>query len=102
MSSVPVADDDDDVRQTILECVVEEGYTTLEARDGTEALALALSEKPDIVILDHRMPGLSGTDVVRRMRDGGAHAAIILITAASDAALLAESIGVSYFLGKPF
>lgn len=102
MSSVLVADDDDDLRQIIVEHVMDEGYTILEASDGTQALALALAEKPEIVILDNRMPGLLGAEVVHRMRDAGADSAIILITAASDIVKLAKDVGVRCYLGKPF
>jgi two-component system, response regulator, stage 0 sporulation protein F len=102
VSSVLVADDDDDLRHIIVECVADEGYTVLEARDGTQALALVLAEKPEIVILDNRMPGLSGAEVVRRVRDAGGDSAIILITAATDVAKLAAEVGVPFYLGKPF
>jgi CheY-like chemotaxis protein len=102
VSSVLVADDDDDIRQLILEYLAAEGDTVLEAKDGTQALAVALAEQPDIAILDQRMPGLSGTEVVRRMRATGVHVEIIFMTASSDVAKLAQEVGVRCYLGKPF
>jgi two-component system KDP operon response regulator KdpE len=102
VSSVLVADDDDDLRRIMLEHFADEGYTILEAKDGKQALAIALAEAPEIVILDNRMPGLSGAEVVHRMHDAGARSTIILITAACDVAKLAKDVGVRCYLGKPF
>lgn len=102
-ATVLIADNDDDFRQTIAEAIREEGnWNALEARDGVEALRLALSAVPQVLILDQRMPGLTGTEVILELRRHRHPGRIILITAAQDAKTLARENAVDCFLGKPF
>ena len=102
-SIVLIADDDDDLRGAIADALRDEdAFDVVEARDGTEALALALSMQPHAIVLDHRMPGLSGADVIDRLRGAGISVPIIFMTAARDVAQLAGKLGVQCFLGKPF
>ena len=102
-SLVLLADDDDDLRGAIADALRDEdAFDVVEARDGTEALALALSMHPHAIVLDHRMPGLSGAEVATRLRGAGIAIPIILVTAARDVAQLAGNAGLQCFLGKPF
>ena len=102
-SIVLIADDDDDLRGAIADALRDEdAFDVVEARDGTEALALALSMQPHAIVLDHRMPGLSGAEVIHRLRGAGIAIPIIFMTAARDVAQLAAKVGVQCFLGKPF
>ncbi len=61
--------------------------TLIEARDGEEALAMARKHQPDLMILDVMMPGLSGWEVAKRVRDDSALAntGIIMLTAIGEA-----------------
>lgn len=100
---VLVADDDQETRDTLAEVLAEEnGWQILLAKDGTEALEIALSERPDAMILDQRMPGLTGIEVVLRLRAGGVSLPVVIITALRDVRELAESMGIEFFLTKPF
>ncbi len=64
-----VADDDDDVRMLIEVAVRRAGYTILASHsEGSGALADALALDPDLLVLDHAMPGMTGGDVVRALR----------------------------------
>lgn len=100
---VMIADDDDEYREMVSEVLAEEnGWEMLHARDGTEALQIALSERPEALILDQRMPGLLGTEVVLRLRSEGVSLPVVLISGSREARELAESIGVEHFLSKPF
>jgi len=64
-----VVDDDSDTRQLIASMLERDGLTALEAADGEVAMTLALSECPDLVILDVMMPGLDGYTVCRQLRE---------------------------------
>lgn len=97
---VLVADDDDDIRKAIVDVLLEEGYRVLEARDGTEALSLARSSSPDAMVIDHRMPGRLGADVLRDLRAEGVTVPAVFMTAGRDAQPL--ELGLECFLGKPF
>ena len=102
-STVLVADDDDVIREAIVEFFREDTpWNVLEARDGAEALELTLSQNPNAVVLDQRMPRMVGADVVRKLRGQGVTTPIVLITAAADAAELATELGLRCYLGKPF
>jgi len=81
------------------------GHRTLQAGDGHEALALAKEHRPDIVILDWMMPGLSGIEVCRAIRADPdlVGTQIIIMTARTgfDSANQARDAGVDHFINKP-
>ncbi len=64
-----VADDEPNILKSIKLVLEEEGYETMTASDGEETLRLALNERPDLVILDIKMPKVSGQEVHRRLRE---------------------------------
>jgi FixJ family two-component response regulator len=100
---VLVADGDDDIREAICEVLAEEnGWNVLGAKDGPEALALAIEKRPGVLILDHGMPGMTGGEVVRALDAAGLKVPVVLLAAAAEVRGLAESLGIAYFLGKPF
>jgi DNA-binding response OmpR family regulator len=68
MARILVAEDERDIRELIGFTLRHHGHTVLSAPNGEEALALALRELPDLVLLDIRMPRLTGYDVCRRLR----------------------------------
>jgi CheY-like chemotaxis protein len=80
-------------------------HKTMEASDGHEALALIKEHRPDVAILDWMMPGLSGIDVVRAVREDPdlAGMQIVMMTARTgfDAELEAREAGVDHFIAKP-
>lgn len=97
-----IVDDEHDLRRLLGELLADSGWQVVEAEDGEQALAHLARERFDVVLLDHRMPGLSGGDVFRRLRAAGDETPVILMTAARDVRELARSLGVPRFLGKPF
>lgn len=98
-----VADDDDGLRETLVEILeLETDCALVAARDGTEALDTLLHRHVDVAILDHRMPGLTGAEVVEQARASGVPTAVILITAAPDVEAIATRLGLEYYLSKPF
>jgi CheY-like chemotaxis protein len=99
---VLVADDDDECRKALVDCISgEPGFSTMEAESGTEALEVARASKPDVLLLDQRMPGLSGADVVRALRADGADVGLVLISASRDVGTIADELAVPH-LSKPF
>ena len=80
------------------------GYGFIETTDGVEALELAKEHAPDVFILDLMIPGLSGLDVLARLRDddSGAKMPVIVISAWGDARDEAFAAGADRFVLKPF
>jgi DNA-binding response OmpR family regulator len=68
MKWILVADDDPVIREVWAEALNQAGYKTVQARDGREALRLMPKILPDLMILDLRMPGLSGNEVLQQIR----------------------------------
>ena len=66
--TILVADDEPDNRAIMTAALTASGYRVCEAAGGTEAVALALRERPDLILLDMAMPGMSGWDAVRLIK----------------------------------
>jgi DNA-binding response OmpR family regulator len=101
---VLVADDDADILLLVRLRLERSGYEVLTARDGTEALAMAQERPPDVAIFDVSMPGLTGFDVTRLLREANAQLPVILLTARaleSDVEAGA-AVGADAYLTKPF
>jgi CheY-like chemotaxis protein len=99
---VLIADDDDDVREMLAAFLEDEGWEVVVAKDGQEALARLTSEDFHVVMLDQRMPKLTGSEVYRELAGRGRALPVILVTAADQIEDLARSLGIRYFLKKPF
>jgi len=98
---VLVADDEAVIRRLVRDSV---GFDrpdalVLEARDAVEAIDIARRERPDIVIMDCVMPGMTGADAVPLIRDAVPQARIVLFSALDDGRLAAaaEAAGVEFF-----
>lgn len=77
--------------RTVLE--LEGGFTVVgTARDGQEAIALYETERPEVVLMDIRMPGLDGIEATKRIIAGDSEARILMLTTFSDDALLFDAI----------
>src|SRR5574342_795949 len=81
-----------------------EGYQTLAAPDGRRGLALALSEAPDLILLDVMMPGMSGWDLCRELLRRGLDVPVIMLTArgAEVDRVLGLELGADDYVTKPF
>ncbi|MCD7825657.1 MAG: response regulator [Clostridiaceae bacterium] len=106
MNTVLIADDELIIRQG-LKCIIEWetfGFEIIgEASNGEEALRFILEQKPDLVMLDIRMPKRNGLEVVNESRKKGYHGKIIILSGFSDFKYAQTAIryGVEYFLTKP-
>jgi len=106
VATILVVDDDPSVRQLVGDVLDLEGYEVRVAADGYEALREIEAARPDCVVLDVMMPGMSGHEVLARIReaDGGPALPVVMLTAFADdeQAWRAWTGGVDYFLAKPF
>lgn len=106
MTTILIADDEKHLRGALELLFKKEGFRVLSACDGEEALALARSEAPDIVLLDVMMPGLDGYEVCQRMRSHyrTRHIPVILLTAkdTEDDKLAGLGGGANDYVTKPW
>jgi len=102
-ATVLVADDDRAMSFFLTELMGKEGYRVLSAHDGPEALKLLEKEAPDAALLDVRMPGLDGLEVLRRARETGSRTQFIVITAfdAREVGVEAIKLGAYDYFTKP-
>jgi two-component system response regulator (stage 0 sporulation protein F) len=99
---VLIADDDDDSRTLLAFLLEQENWQVIEAHDGKEAVEKVLQEKPDLLILDYRMPELTGTEVCEQLLLTGINLVTVLVTAHRHIDELTSSVGTSYFVSKPY
>lgn len=81
MKRILVVDDEEGIRQLYKEELEEEGYEVELAERGEEALDKISRSKPDVVILDLRMPGMGGVEVLERIREQDKELPVIMCTA---------------------
>ncbi len=100
---VLVAEDEEAARRSLTELLQGEGFAVLEASDGEQALSLLLREEPEAALLDIRMPGMDGLEVLRRARRGGSRTAFLVMTAYGDSNTAIEAMKLHAFdyLVKP-
>ena len=100
--SVLVIDDDPDVRGFIVEALEEQGYNVREAADGHEGIAEAIREAPDLIVLDFIMPGLSGAEVARQLRERSPDLPILFVSGYSETEAVKSTAPDAPLLAKPF
>ncbi len=97
-----VAEDDPDFRNAIAGVLDCDGIDVVLATTGREAVARALEAQPDVVLLDHRMPEMSGLEALRQLRKRGFAGPIIHMSGFDDLGLAEPDEHDHYVLGKPF
>ena len=106
MTYVLVVDDEEPVRHLVRDVLELEGYDVGEAGDGPSALAMVAARPPECLVLDVMMPGMSGIDVLSRLRSmpDCEHLPVLMLTAAGDdgTTWAGWQAGASYYLPKPF
>ena len=99
-------EDHPEMRHLIARSVRNLGYDLLEAEDGQTGIKMALAENPDLVLLNLSLPGLSGLDVARKMKENfkTSHIPIVACSGWQDEKLVRESLdtGMVEYLTKPF
>lgn len=99
---VLVVDDDPDIRLIVSDVLEFEGYQVVNASDGAEALRVIRHIRPDLVLLDMRMPVMDGWEFAVQLKQQGIMLPILMMTAATDARRWATDIQAQGFLSKPF
>jgi DNA-binding response OmpR family regulator len=103
---VLVADDEEDIRALVAFRLRRAGYDVITAADGAEALTLATTRLPDLIVLDMMMPKATGLEVTRSLRelDSTRDIPVILLTARAQEADVASGFeaGADDYVKKPF
>jgi DNA-binding response OmpR family regulator len=104
MQTILVIDDDDSLRDTIGVMLEQEGFRGILAADGRDGYEKALTLKPDLIIVDLRLPGMSGIDICKQLRSGKSQTPIIVLSAVGDEVdkVLLLEIGADDYIVKPF
>jgi two-component system, OmpR family, response regulator RegX3 len=99
-----IVDDDESLRSLLRLTLPTEGFELVEAADGERALEAVRAHVPDLVVLDWRMPGLSGGQVLAEIRERHPRLPVIVLTAenARIPEAVAEALHADAFLTKPF
>ena len=104
--TILLVDDFDDTRLMMKLWLMKNGYHVIEAERGEEAIALAQSEHPDLIIMDMMMPGLNGLDATRRIREDQSleQTPIVAVSAygADEYRDKALSAGCTEYVSTPF
>lgn len=99
---VHVIDDDEGVRRFIVESLRESGYEVSESVNGPDGLRAVTISRPDLLIVDYAMPGMTGVQVVEAMAETAPEVPIILATGYADMAAVDAVLSRSRVLRKPF
>jgi DNA-binding response OmpR family regulator len=104
VATILLVEDDDAVAKGLIYALREEGYGPLRAKDGPSGWQTAISEGPDLILLDVRLPGMTGFDVLRKLRDAGHAEPIIMLTARDEETdrVLGLELGADDYVVKPF
>ncbi len=99
-----IVEDEPDISLIMTAAMRDNGYRALVARDGAEGLDLALRERPDLILLDLRLPEMNGIQVLHSLREHEANVPVVVVTAWRSQELVIEALrlGVKDYLNKPF
>ena len=101
--SVMVVEDDDSIRLVLRTNLEDEGYRVVEAVTAEQALLLMIDDPVDVVLVDLRLPGIQGLDLIRSLR-GTSQVPIIIVTAQTDSQYVVAGLeaGADDYVTKPF
>lgn len=104
MEHVLIVDDEKNIRLTLSQAIATLPIMVATAENGEQALKKVDEDRFDLVLLDLRMPGMDGMEVLRRLRDGRPEIPVVIITAHGniESAVEAIKLGAIEFLQKPF
>lgn len=104
MKRALVVDDAKNIKNLLTTCLTFNGYSVLTANNGVEAIDILKANEVDLVFLDIRMPELSGTEVLKRIRGMGIETPVIIMTAFASVknAVECTKLGAIMYLQKPF
>lgn len=99
-----IVDDQFGIRILLNEIFQKEGYDTFQAANGVQALNLVENERPDLVILDMKIPGMDGLEILKRVKKMDQTIKVIIMTAYGELDMIQEAIenGAITHFSKPF
>jgi DNA-binding response OmpR family regulator len=101
-ATVLVAEDDTNIRELLREALEQDGLSVVTARDGEEAVRLALALPPAAVVLDIGLPLLDGASVAARIREAYDDAVPFIVVTATRRAEDIAGVRATFYLAKPF
>jgi DNA-binding response OmpR family regulator len=103
-ATILIVEDEHAVARGIQYALQQEGYQVAVARSGEEGLEFAKTQAPDLVVLDVRLPGMDGFEVLRRLRAAGLKAPVLVLTARDDEVdkVIGLELGADDYVTKPF
>jgi DNA-binding response OmpR family regulator len=104
MANILVVDDERNVRNLIKKILEENDHSVTTIATGEEALVELRKSKFDLLVLDLKLPGMSGTELLKRMRQEGIEVPTLIVSAVTNAAPIVEAMkqGAEDYLSKPF
>lgn len=104
MKSILVVDDQIGVRRLLVETFRDQGFSVDLAANGYEALEKLKEKAPDLILLDMKMPGMNGLEVLRQIKQLYPEQAVIMMTAYGELEIVNEAVnlGVKECITKPF
>jgi DNA-binding response OmpR family regulator len=104
MQTILVIDDDEGLQDTIAVMLEQEGFRVVQATEGKTGYERALTLKPDLLVVDLRLPGMSGVDICKQLRSTNIQTPIIVLSAVGDEVdkVLLLEIGADDYVTKPF
>lgn len=102
--SILIVEDELLMRRAIMHLLTHAGYRVIEAEDGATALRVLKSERPGMAIIDVNMPGLSGLELLERMRRQGWSAPVLMLSGLGEVEDRLKGLGhgADDYMGKPF
>ncbi len=99
-----IVDDQYGIRILLNEVLQKVGYETYQAANGVQALEIAKEHSPDLVLLDMKIPGMDGIEILKRMKEYDSNIAVIIMTAYGELDMIqrAKDLGAITHFAKPF
>ncbi|RSL28911.1 response regulator [Salibacterium salarium] len=106
VSKILIVDDQYGIRVLLNEILQKDGYKIMEASNGIQALDILEKEEPDLMLLDMKIPGMDGVEILqeRENKQLSAHTKVVLMTAYGELNMMneAQKLGASTYISKPF
>jgi two-component system, response regulator, stage 0 sporulation protein F len=103
-NKILIVDDQYGIRILLNEVFQREGYTTYQAANGMQALEIARKHRPDLVLLDMKIPGMDGIEILKRLKEIDSDIKVIIMTAYGELDMIQETkeLGAIMHFAKPF
>lgn len=99
-----IVDDQFGIRILLTEILQKDGYTLFQASNGIQALSIVEEHEPDLVLLDMKIPGMDGLEILRRIKEIRPSTEVMMMTAYGELNMINEAIrlGAEKHFSKPF